>query len=203
MEESSSENRPAGAKLSKTPSWIMLGFVLGALVVWSLPHRETAPRPIIMASPERPVIPAPRAQLTTVEAVFIDWAEYAVWDRDTTQVAMWNAGSGDFSDYYEVRRQDGNYFFRSISRLTNRIVRHGKPSPPECPLRFTETDAQYREWREQGRVERPVEDVRPSYAPSTPAAPKAEIEKVAPIVPSMETGSVGPAGNAAASNPRK
>ena len=40
----------------------------------------------------------------------------------------------------EVRRIDDTLYFRSIQKLTRRIINHGKPLPSECPLKFTETD---------------------------------------------------------------
>lgn len=155
--------RPSISQLSKTPSWIMLGFMVGAAFVWTMRRPDPpAPRPIVVAPvPEKPRVLEPR-QLTTVETVFDEWSKYAVWDDDTTQIAVWNPGMGDFTDLYEVRRINGEFYFRSIPRLTSRILRHGKPPPTDCPIRFTETPAQYEEWRSEGRYERPPEDVRPT-----------------------------------------
>lgn len=164
---------PSIAQLSKTPSWVMLGFILGALFIWALPTRVAPPRPIMVAAPPettRVIVPRP---LTIIEAVFDKWSEYAVWDNDTTQVALWNSTADDFAEFYEIRRLDGGFYYRSIPALTNRIIRHGKAPPPECPLRFTETEEQYREWRQQGRFERPAENPRPSLS----------VERVAPPTP--------------------
>jgi hypothetical protein len=156
---------PSISKLSKTPSWVMLGFILGVLVVLLWPRRQEAPRPIVVTAAP-PTVVAPRSTLTTVEAVFAQWLDYAVWDNDVTQIVVWNPALNSFSDGFEVRRIDGAYYFRSISQITNRVIRHGKQPPPECPLRFTETEEQYREWRNEGRFERPPEETRTMAAPA-------------------------------------
>jgi hypothetical protein len=164
------------AKMSKTPSWIMLGFVLGALFVAALPplHRNPDKSPAMRPTrvPEYTTPPPPRQPqpLTTIEDVFAVWGEHAVWSDDTTEVAFWNKEYQDFTDCFEVRRVENKNYFRSIPRLTRRIVTHGKPLP-NSPFRFTETEEQYREWLEHGRTELPVE--RESLTPpkSTVATP--------------------------------
>lgn len=173
------------AKMSKTPSWLMLGFVLGAVTVWSLPPlRKERPAPAVSRTqnlePARAVAtgqprePREPPQLTTIEAVFADWARYAVWDYDTTEVALWNSQTKGFTDFYEVRRYADRYYFRTLPNLSRRIITHGKPIP-ESPLQFTETEEQYQEWREHGRSERPVGDFRPLSAfPPIPRMPPSE-----------------------------
>jgi hypothetical protein len=157
-EEAESTERESPPKMSMIPSWVMLGFVLGALFVGTLP-------PLKKQQPAPPVAPpafkntpaaAPPAlpQLSTIEAVFSVWGENAVWDHDTTEVALWNTDLNRFADFYEVRRVGDLYYFRTIPKLTRRIINHGKQLPVNCPLQFTETEAQYLEWREHGRSER-------------------------------------------------
>ena len=184
-ENKSRPPRPSIAKLSKTPSWIMLGFIIGAGFILALPRSEPpAPRPIIVtAAPEKPARPEP-PQLPTVETLFEQWADYAVWDHDATQVALWDAAVGAYADLYEVRRIDGAYYFRSIPQLTNRPLNHGKRPPPECPFQFTETEQQYRDWREEGRYERPAETSRvPLTMPTEKPAMPAPVPTARPIVP--------------------
>ncbi len=185
------QRRPSISQLSKTPSWVMLGIVIGALSVLAWPRKEPSVRTIVVTQPaEETKRPQEAPLLTTVEAVFDQWSEYAVWDNNVTQVALWNPSVGDFAEFYEVRRMDGVNYFRSIPRLTNRVLRHGKAPPPECPLRFTETDEQYREWREQGRYERPAEDSRPSRPAPQPAPamprPSVSVEPVTPGTPELK-----------------
>lgn len=166
MEDYDPESRPARAspaKMSKVPSWISLGFVLGALFVMAIPKPKPAPPEVKFVELMRPK--PTETKLTTIEAVFAQWGDHAVWDNDITEVAYWNPGSEEFSEFYEVRRAGSALFFRSIPKLTRRVINHGKPPPTECPLQFTETEEQYREWRETGRYERPP-------------APRAELPRV-------------------------
>lgn len=174
MEDESTESqsryplaRPT-ARLSKTPSWVMLGFLLGALFVYALMRHNQVPPPAVTVQ-MLPPAPAPAKKvetprLTTIEAVFAVWGEHAVWWADTTEVALWNSQERAFSDCYEVRRLGDALYFRSIPSLTRRVIRRGKELP-DSPLQFTETEQQYREWLEHGRKERPAE---PTLVPVTP-----------------------------------
>lgn len=172
-------------KMSKTPSWVMLGFVLGALFVYALMRRNESATPPTVAvrfvDPPKPAGPREPPLLTEVEAVFDVWSEHAVWFGDTTEVAYWNKRERRFSDFFEVRRIAGVYYFRSIPELTRRIIRHGKELP-DSPLQFTETEEQYREWLEHGRRERPVErELAPLPRPAPARPPKASVSP--PAVP--------------------
>jgi hypothetical protein len=176
------------AKLSKTPSWIMLGFILGAAFVAALPKKPVPAAP----PPERPTLraipvaagPRPPPRLTTIEAVFELWGRFAVWSDDTTEVALWNAADKAFTEFYEVRRSGTTYYFRTIPALTRRILTHGIPVSA-APLQFTETEQQYREWFEYGRTERPPvapDELTPNrIVPSAPERPKMER-----IIPPLE-----------------
>lgn len=156
-EESEYSEREVRPKMSMTPSWVMLGFVLGALFVVALPQRKPAPP----AAPPKQLSVPPRQtetraappQLSTIEAVFSMWGEYAIWHDNRTEVALWNPELNRFADYYEVRRFGDILYFRTIPKFTRRVIQRGKPMP-ECPLQFTETEEQYREWQEHGRTER-------------------------------------------------
>src|SRR3954467_585681 len=105
----------SAAKMSKTPSWIMLGFVLGAVFVAALPPmgKKPAPEPEPPRSlaPVRSDEPRQPPELTTIEAVFAEWGQYAVWSDDTTEVALWNSQDKAFTNYYEVRRLNGVFYF--------------------------------------------------------------------------------------------
>jgi hypothetical protein len=145
------EEKPAPpAKPSHAPSWVMVGFVLGALFVLALPrHRLAAPAApsLAPARSELSVLVAP--PLTTIEAVFAEWGQYAVWDHDVTEVALWDSQTKDFSDDFEVLRVGDDDYFRSIPRLTRPVLTHGAPSG--SPLRYTETQEQREEWLRERR----------------------------------------------------
>ena len=166
MDDETPVSRPA-AKPSQAPSWAMLGFALGALFVLALPRRQTAP--------ERPAVPRPApvalspARMTTIEAVFALWGKYAVWDRDVTQVALWNSDTGGYTDRFEVVRLSDGTYFRSIPRLSRPILTHGVPA--DSPLEFTETDEQRQQWLKENAEAswRALRDTLP--APLAPPKP--------------------------------
>jgi hypothetical protein len=134
---------PSG-KPTQTPSWVMLGFILGAGFVLALP-RHPAPAPVAAPAPAPPpALPPP--PLTTIEDVFAAWGKYAVWDNDTTEVAMWDSNRKAYADCFEVLRVADVFYFRSIPRLTRPVLEHGLPPNPNPPLEFTETEAQRDEW---------------------------------------------------------
>ena len=123
-------SQPPPGKPSQVPSWIMLGFVLGALFVLALPRRPSIGpeiRPSAEATPQAPARPADRPQITTIEAVFAAWEKYAVWSDDTTEVALWSASTRSFSECYEVLRNGDARYFRSISRLPRPILERDAP----------------------------------------------------------------------------
>jgi len=148
--DSESSEPVAKARPSLVPSWIMLGFLGGALFVWALPTRKSAP-PIVEKSEPRTVIVKTVPQLTTIEAVFALWGKYAVWDNEITEVALWSSETKDYADSFEVLRSGGAYFFRSIPRLTRPVLTHGVRD--QSPLQFTETEAQRAEWLSEKRQE--------------------------------------------------
>jgi hypothetical protein len=192
MEDDESKSRQqyplATAKMSKTPSWIMLGFLLGAAFVAALPPLKKRPPEAAefkAVEPQKPSGPRDPPQLMKIEAVFAEWGRYAVWSDDVTEVALWNSDDNAFTEFFEVRRAGPTYYFRSIQQLTRRIISHGKPLT-ESPLQFTETEEQYREWQTYGRTERAVDrDTRPRPAFTAPPAPDPIDRSVKISVPSL------------------
>ncbi len=173
------------AKMSKTPSWVMLGFLLGAAFVWGL-QRDTAKpaaaAPVTLTEWPKAVKVAP-SPLTTIEALFAEWGDNAVWEEERTEVAMWLSEAGAFSEFYEVRRMKDGLYFRSIPKLSRRLIRSGTPLPSNAPLQFTESEKHYREWLEQGREKNLAEPLLPSRSRGmTPMAPP----KVDPTVPPLD-----------------
>lgn len=157
----------AAERPSRALSWALTGFLLGAACVYAYlrPRPSPAVPPpaagVTVLPASAPVAP-PRV-LATVEAVFAEWGDRASWTGNVTEIALWNSAAAAFAEYYEVRRVGGQLYFRSIPALTRRVIRRGKEDP-SCPLVFTETEAEYREWLQHGRNERPAEEfpVKPS-----------------------------------------
>jgi len=131
------ENSPPSArsKPSKIPSWIMLGFVLGALFVRALPRPREA---VTRTPPVTPVLSAPPAavhpRFSEVEASFTEWQQYAVWAGDVTYVVMWDGETKKFRDCYEVLRRSDDLFFRSVPRPKG--LRAIESVPDNSPLQF-------------------------------------------------------------------
>lgn len=189
---SAPQRPPSAARLSRTPSWVMLGFLLGAGFVWLLlrPSPDLSPVPAAPAkapagqgavpkvvqqaapvAPAAPAKPKPR-QLSTVEAVFEDYGKNAIWERDRTEVALWNSDKGAYADFYEVYRDDGVYFFRSIPALTRPLMT--VPDQVDVPLVFTETAALRRE-----RIEA-LRHLVPAHAAPNEPLPKPDVEAPKP-----------------------
>jgi hypothetical protein len=125
----------AKEKPSQVPSWVTLGFALGALFVMALPKRP--PDAVAQAPAELPALKAAAPpRLTTIEAVFADWGKYAQWSGAVTEVGLWNPETKSYSDYFEVLKTGNGLYFRSIPALMTPVVNHGIPT--ECPLEFAE-----------------------------------------------------------------
>src|SRR3954464_13093159 len=109
MDDEPDEPRPPKREqLSKTPSWVMLGFVLGVDCVLAWP-RKPDPRPPLTVSPARQPAPVEKrstpptiARALFFENVFAEWSKYAVWENELTEVAFWSAETKSFSENFEV-----------------------------------------------------------------------------------------------------
>lgn len=139
------------SRLSKTPSWISLGFILGALFVWSLPRDNQVVNGAITAELPTQTVQLDRPKLTEVEAVFSEWERFAVWKNGITQIAMWDTEKHTYSINYEVLRHTGNFYFRSIPQLTRPVLTRGVPA--DAPLQFAETEESRRAWIDHGQFE--------------------------------------------------
>lgn len=164
--ESRSSSVPA-AKLSKVPSWIMLGFALGALFVWSLREPAVEP-PVKVVEVIRPAPQPPK--LTQVEAVFEAFRTFAVWQSDdSTEIAFWNPDTHDYTDFFEVRRIGSRLYFRSIPQLNGHVLNYGARLPAESPIRFTApADVAEATLRQSGiapSAPAPMPPVQPGIAP--------------------------------------
>jgi len=135
------------AELSKVPSWILLGFLIGAAFVFLLRREfilggDAAAATLVEPTPTVPVdrptsLTARKGEpsLSAIEALWTAWGDHAVWMGELSEVAMWNTQSLAFSDYVEVTRRGESYFFRSIPKLTRPIVDRGLGI--KAPIQFT------------------------------------------------------------------
>jgi hypothetical protein len=130
----------------------MVGFILGALLVWGIrrpsrpaPEAARAPAPTTAAAPIRAEASSEETPFSTVQNVFAVWGRYAVWQDDATQIAVYNTRTRDYRDCFEVIRIQDECYFRSIPRLTHPVLTHGGV-PEECPIQFTETEEQRERW---------------------------------------------------------
>ena len=192
-DDPAAESRPPSpAKMSMTPSWVMLGFVLGAFFVWALPEGEKTPPP--PAPVERalekdaPVSRLPR--LTDVEAVFAQWDRYAIWENDVTEVAYWSEEARSFSNFFEVLRSGDRLFFRSIPKLTRPLIRRGVEA--RSPLLFTGVAEVPQSWSERATPApmpvQPVERPRPPKIVSSAPPPSMALPLESALPPPPTTG---------------
>ena len=145
---------PKSAKepLSKTPSWIMLGFVIGCIVALTvkrdLDAREKAGSSAATSQPKSssaqitaapPVKPAvTQLSLSDMEAIFERWQNKAIWRHELTEVAYWNPTTNQYSEFVEVLRSGEDLYFRTIPRLTRPLI--DQDLEPAVPIRFTELE---------------------------------------------------------------
>lgn len=120
--------------------WITCGFSLGIGFGWLVfqdekPKTYVAPPFAVKATP----VPRHAAPLTELEADFQRWGGYAVWEDDLTEIALLNPETKRHTDYYEVRRAGGEFYFRSIGRLSRPLIDHG----PRGALHFAFTEPQW------------------------------------------------------------
>lgn len=150
------ESKSTRESLSKTPSWIMLGFVIGCVVMWTI-RKETlyADKEEILAKAQyeaahpkptpTPPPPQTRMSLSDMEAIFEEWQGSAVWQFDTTEVVFWNRESNQFIECVQVLKNGDDLFFRTIPKLTRPLIDDGVPK--NAPIRFTEPEDVHAERR--------------------------------------------------------
>ena len=148
-----SDPKPRRESLSKTPSWIMLGFVIGCIVAFTVKQQffslPNPPAPVVttkqVESPEPVRKPEPaHAPLSEMEAIFYQWRGNAVWLHDITEVAFWDRETNKYSEYVEVMRSGDETYFRTIPQLTRPLI---DEVPLNAPIRFTEPESVHAERR--------------------------------------------------------
>lgn len=168
--------------------WLTLGFAAGLAFGWFAFRDAKSPaaqRPAAAkaAKPPEPAseeIPVNAGTLRAVEQTFERWGGYAVWENDTTEIAVWDPRRKKHSDTYEVRRHEGRFYFRALRALTRPLIDHGVSAT--MPVQFTEPpEARARFYREH-----------PDYDPAT--APRVDLP---PLPPERSAGgSTGMSSNA-------
>ena len=168
-----SEDTPVDKKdLSQAPSWVIVGFVAGILVMLGFrggdEEPEAAPPPPapeptaheIMAEEPQVTSESDAPSLEIVEALFSAHQEFAFWNEDRTEIAVWNSHTLSFSDHFEVVRHDDGWYFRPILRFT-RLPIEGY-GPPNSPILFTETAEERNKRIYAARGEKPPEPELPA-----------------------------------------
>lgn len=155
------------------PIWITLGFAAGAVFSWLVSGespskvRETPPS-------ELKSEPAPPATISLValEQNFRRWGGYAVWEDDWTEFAAREARPDRPLLFVQVRRANGNFYFRTIPKLTRPVIDHGPRT--NLPFAFTEPawmrEAFYRDNPDYDRNQEPFVEL-PPRAPERFALP--------------------------------
>ena len=140
------------AKSSSIPLWLTAGFVAGLGVAWLLNSSRATPpvaeiteaaqanqsaTPVTRgALPPIPDMPRAEAQLGQVEEFFMSWGGYCTWKNNVSQFVLWNGESNRHSDFYEVRRSNRTYYFRTLAKPDWPLIDHG--TLVRSPMGFAE-----------------------------------------------------------------
>lgn len=174
---------------SPVPLWLTLGFALGAGFGYFVFHEEkskthVAPPLVVTASPAREPDPVRDAgTLAVLEQQFDRWGGYAVWENDITELAAWDPRRRRHSDFIEVRRDGGVFYFRTLTSLTRPLIDHG----PRAALPFAFTEPPWR--RDEFYRENPGYD--PSAEPLVDLPPKTP-ERSSLTLPQSSGGPLSP-----------
>jgi len=178
---------------SSVPGWITLGFLGG--LVFAFVFTRTGPAPDLIKTPPAQTSPAPvvgtglkqipnlprdASTLGEVEVLFQAWGGYAIWKNNVTQFALWNKETDAHTDFYEVRRANRIYYFRTLPGKDWPLIDHGEMV--RCPLWFAETpetrDKFYREHPEAVPglpILRSLPPRSPLQPPATPVPEEADV----------------------------
>ena len=140
--------KPTRESLSKVPSWIMLGAVIGGILTVTVQRRwagETRPQtpPPATVAVEKPAPPELKSadthiSLLKMEEIFRLHQEHAMFRHGFTEVAFWNEVTNEYSVYVEVLQSGDEFYFRNIPFLTRPL--NDQVNDPRLPIRFTETE---------------------------------------------------------------
>jgi hypothetical protein len=121
---------------------VVLMLALGA--GWFMLHRtpaSPAPEPARAAPVKPPSLPplVENATLEQAEEYFETWGGYVVWENDAGEFALWSPAAHDYTQFFEVRRSNGQFTFRRLAKLTRPLIDHGVRAA--TAMAFTETQA--------------------------------------------------------------
>ncbi|MBA4137385.1 MAG: hypothetical protein C0518_08740 [Opitutus sp.] len=174
-------------KPTPIPLLLTLGFAAGIGFGYLAFHQEKSK---IYVAPPLEVKAAPPSRdagtLGAIEITFERWGGYAVWENDVTEIAGWDPRRKRHTDFFEVRRANGNFYFRTIPALTRPLIQHGVRTT--MPFWFTETQEMkerfVREIPDYDWTKAPLVDLPPKppqrytppslgggYAPTSPRPP--------------------------------
>ena len=175
---------------SNFPIWLTVGFGLGLVFGWMFFRSAPEANPADVKPGSPPKAPAlvaipdpPRdvAKLGEIEEIFQTWGGYAIWSNGVTQFALWNGETDTHSDFYEVRRANRRFYFRTLPRADWPLIDHGEMV--RCPMWFAETPAMrekfYREHPDE-KPGRPVLRRWPERSPLLPPSPPLREEPASP-----------------------
>ena len=74
----------------------------------------------------------------------MSWGGYCIWKNNVSQFVLWNGETGRHSDFYEVRRSNRTYYFRTLAKPDWPLIDHGAlvrspmgfAEPPEARKKF-------------------------------------------------------------------
>lgn len=173
-----------GVRNSSIPVWLTVGFTVGMLFGWltfrpekpAEPAQTPTPPPVgpTGSLPFIPTLPSGTEGLQRVEELFQAWGGYATWDKGLTQFAVWNRETGQHDTFYEVRRSNRRFYFRTLPQADWPLIDHGPLA--RCALWFAEPPERREKFYRENPDERPgvVRWVNaPERAPLLPPAPAA------------------------------
>ena len=152
-----------GVRSSSIPVWLTVGFTAGMLFGWltfrpEKPAESVEPPPAQPAGPGVslpfiPILPSDTEGLRQVEELFQAWGGYAAWDKGVSQFAVWNRETGLHDAFYEVRRSNRRFYFRTLPQADWPLVDHG--TLVRCALRFAEPPERREKFYRENPDERP------------------------------------------------
>lgn len=165
----SAKNQNPREKASKIPSWIMLGFILGALAFYTVGEHLRGPKKTDAAASttaqpqpapalESQASPTPEPDTTTqaspllregrhmslyaMDTIFRKWLVNAQWDYNTTQVVFWNPYDGKYSVPVQVLRYGTEDNYEYYYQPLDKLTRPltREARRSEAPILFTESE---------------------------------------------------------------